>query len=155
MTAATTPGEAPSADDVVVLASRLRLSTTRLARRLRSEADMGLSPSMLSALAMIHVHGPLTLGALAEREGVSPPTVTKVVSRLESEDLVGRTVDPADRRVCRVATTPAGAQILAASRERKNAWLAAHLAAFDEDRRARLAAALEVLEELAAAGEPT
>jgi DNA-binding MarR family transcriptional regulator len=131
------------------------LSTTRLARRLRSEADMGLSLSMLSALAMIHVHGPLTLGALAEREGVSPPTVTKVVSRLESQDLVDRTVDPTDRRVCRVATTPAGERFLAASRERKNAWLAAHLAAFDEDRRARLAAALDVLEELAAAGEPT
>ena len=66
------------------MAGRLRLSATRLARRLRQQADTGLSPSQLSALATIRTHGPLTLGALAEHERVAPPSVTKVVAKLEA-----------------------------------------------------------------------
>jgi DNA-binding MarR family transcriptional regulator len=135
-------------DDIAALAARLRLSTTRLARRLRAEADIGLSPSLLSALAMVHVHGPLTLGHLAEMEGVSPPTVTKVVGRLEQERLVERVIDPTDRRVCRVRTTDAGDALLAASRSRKNAWLAAGLAGLDDTRRHELQSAVGVIEEL-------
>ena len=136
--------------DAVQLAAELRLSVTRLARRLRQAADMGLSPSLLSALAIVHVHGPLTLGALAELEGVSPPTVTRVVNRLEGDDLVERIVDPDDKRVCRVATTDAGNALLDASRERKTAWLAERLAALDAEQLEHLAAAAVVLEQLSA-----
>ena len=138
------------ATDAAQLAAELRLSVTRLARRLRQAADMGLSPSLLSALAIVHVHGPLTLGALAELEGVSPPTVTRVVNRLEGDDLVERIVDPDDKRVCRVATTEAGEALLDASRERKTAWLAERLAALDAEQLAHLAAAAVVLEQLSA-----
>ena len=77
------------------LAARLRLSATRLARRLRQEADAGLTPSQLSALAVIEREGPLTLGALADQEKVAPPSITKVVAKLESIGLVARAVDPA------------------------------------------------------------
>lgn len=132
------------------VAASLRLSTTRLARRLRAEADMGLTPSLLSALAVVHVHGPVTLGALAELEGVSPPTVTKVVNRLQDDDLVERIVDESDKRVCRVVTTGAGERLLDSSRERKNAWLAERLAQLDDEQLAQLSAAARVLETLAA-----
>lgn len=141
------------ADDVAALAARLRLSTTRLARRLRSEADIGLSPSQLSALAAVHVHGPVTLGDLADHERVSRPTVTKVVDRLEQSGFLRRIADDDDRRVCRVAVTDAGRDLVAQSRERKTAWLAARLGGVDRRDRERLAAALDVLDELAA-GEP-
>ena len=90
------------------IAARLRLSATRLARRLRKESGSGLSPSQGSALAAVHNHGPLTLGALAEHERVSPPTITKVVAFLEAEGLVVRSADPADGRVSRVSTTKKG-----------------------------------------------
>ncbi len=136
--------------DAVQLAAELRLSVTRLARRLRQAADMGLSPSLLSARAIVHVHGPLTLGALAELEGVSPPTVTRVVNRLEGDGLVERVVDPDDKRVCRVVTTDRGEALLHASRERKTAWLAERLVALDTDQLADLAAAAAVLEQLSA-----
>lgn len=135
------------------MAARLRLSATRLARRLRSESVAGLSPSQLSALATIHLHGPLMLGELAEREGVSPPTITKVVGRLEVQQFVRRTTDSTDRRICRVESTEEGAGYLQSSRERKNAWLAARIASIDRDGQDRLAAALDVLEELAASGD--
>jgi DNA-binding MarR family transcriptional regulator len=130
------------------IASRLRLSATRLARRLRQEAGAGLSPSQLSALAVISNYGPLTLGALAEHERVAPPSITKVVSKLESDGLVTRTPCPDDRRVCRVVISPDGAALIEESRRRKTAWLTARIHELDPDDQRRLADALDVLDEL-------
>jgi DNA-binding MarR family transcriptional regulator len=131
------------------IAASLRLSATRLARRLRQESDAGLTPSQLSALAAIQNEGPLTLGALADHERVAPPTVTRVVTKLETDGLVQRTSDADDRRVSRVATTTEGDALLAELRKRKTAWLTARLAELDDDQRTRLADALDVLEILA------
>src|SRR5882724_8552771 len=87
------------------IAARLRLNATRLARRLRQESGAGLSPSQQSALAVIANHGPLTLGALAEHERVAPPSITKVVTKLEADGFVTRAADPGDRRIARVAVS--------------------------------------------------
>ena len=131
---APSPSPARTAVAVPEIAARLRLSATRLARRLRQEADTGLSPSQLSALAVIASHGPLTLGALAEHERVAPPTITKVVAKLESDGLVTRKPDPDDRRVSRVAISPPRApRLLEESRRRKTAWLTARLDDLDAD----------------------
>jgi len=127
-------------------AARLRLSATRLARRLRQEADAGLTPSQLSALAVIAHRGPLTLGALAERERVAPPSITKIVHNLEEQGLVLRIGDPDDRRVTRVATSDAGEALIAESRRRKTAWLAGRIGELDVDQQRRLADALDVLD---------
>ena len=135
-------------------AARLRLSATRLARRLRREADTGFTPSQLSALTTIDHHGPLTLGELAERERVAPPSISKAIAKLEAEGLIKRTSDPDDRRVSRVATTAAGDALIAESRRRKTTWLATRIRDLDTEQQARLAAALDVLDELAGQ-EPT
>lgn len=144
----TSPSPARSSIAVPDIASRLRLSATRLARRLRQESSAGLSPSQLSALAVIASHGPMTLGALAEQERVAPPSITKVVSKLESDGLVTRTTCPDDRRVCRVALSPDGAALLEETRRRKTAWLTARISELDPGRQRRLADALDVLDEL-------
>jgi DNA-binding MarR family transcriptional regulator len=144
----TSPSPAGSSLAVPDIASRLRLSATRLARRLRQESSAGLSPSQLSALAVIANHGPMTLGALAEQERVAPPSITKVVSKLESDGLVTRTPCPDDRRVCRVAVSPDGAALLDETRRRKTAWLTARISELDPERQRRLADALDVLDEL-------
>ncbi len=130
------------------IAARLRLSATRLARRLRQESGAGLSPSQQSALSVIANEGPLTLGALAEHERVAPPSITKVVSKLEADGLVVRTPDPADRRVCRVAVSADGAALLEESRRRKTAWLTERISELDDSGRRRLADALDVLDAL-------
>jgi DNA-binding MarR family transcriptional regulator len=130
------------------LASRLRLSATRLARTLRREAGTGLSPSQLSALATIEAHGPIALGALASHERVAPPSITKVIAKLETAGLVSRLPDLVDRRVARVALTDDGITLLREARRRKDAWLAGRLAELDPADRARLADALDVLEGL-------
>jgi DNA-binding MarR family transcriptional regulator len=130
------------------LAGRLRLATARLARQLRLQADTGLSASQHSALASIEAHGPLTLGDLATREQVTPPTITKVAGRLEDDGLVDRTVDPADRRVSRVSITAEGRRRLERSRARRDAALAERLAVLDASDVERLRGAVDVLEAL-------
>jgi DNA-binding MarR family transcriptional regulator len=140
-------------DEVAEVAGRLRLSATRLARRLRQEAGMGLTPSQLAALATVHNHGPLTLGALAEREQVAPPSITKVVTKLEADGFLVRTPDPSDRRVSHVACTRAGAELVEESRRRKTAWLTDRIQELDAESRSRLADALDVLDALTDSGD--
>src|SRR5438045_2344506 len=131
MTTTSNPREATKAPGTAAIAARLRLSATRLARQLRQESDAGLTPSQLSALAAIERHGSLTLGALAEQERVAPPSVTKVVAKLEAAGLVVRRLDEGDRRVAWVSTTPAGTARLAKIRQRKTMWLSAQIARLD------------------------
>lgn len=145
---AVTPTTGVLAPTSGVIAGRLRLSATRLARRLRQEAQTGLSPSQLSALAAVDSHGPLTLGALADHERVAPPTITRVVAKLEADGFLARRRDADDRRVTRVVVTPKGRTLLNASRRRKTEWLSTRLEELDDDQRARLAAALDTLDAL-------
>jgi DNA-binding MarR family transcriptional regulator len=135
--------------DIAEVAARLRLSSTRLARRLRQQAGTGHTPSQLSALATIDHHGPLTLGALADHERVAPPSITKVVAKLEADGLVVRATDADDRRVQRVSTTRAGRNLIAETRRRKTTWLTARIRELPPDEQARLVAALDVLDHLA------
>ena len=92
----------PVAASEAELASRLRLTVTRLARRLRTQLPGELSPSQLATLATVEHLGPITLGELSAAERVKPPTMTKIVACLEEQGLVSRTVDQSDRRVARV-----------------------------------------------------
>ena len=130
------------------LAARLRLVVTRLNRRLRAQADSGLSASAMAALAAIGRRGPLALGELAALEGVRPPTMTVTVAALEAEGLVRRESDPVDRRVARAALTPKGRLRLQQSRTRKNAYLAAQLEALEPDELRVLERAAAILERL-------
>src|SRR4051795_1558868 len=106
------------------LATRLRLALTRAARRLRQEAGSSLSPAQGAALATIDRHGPLTPSELAARERIQRPTATRVLARLEESGLLERAEDPTDRRSSLVTATDAGRALLAAQRERKDAFLA-------------------------------
>ncbi|MGV3759245.1 MAG: MarR family winged helix-turn-helix transcriptional regulator [Actinomycetota bacterium] len=145
------PHASPVAADVDLgdAAARLRLVVTRLARRLRQESTTGHTPSQLSALAVVVNHGPLTLGALADHERVAPPSITKLVTKLEADGLVVRTPDPTDGRVTHVSATKAGHSLIDETRRRKTTWLAARLRALPADEQVRIAEALEVLEHLA------
>src|SRR5260370_14588476 len=106
-------------------APRLRLVTMRLARLLRQHAgtEADLSPTMASTLATISRCGPVTLGRLAELEAVQPPSMTRIVARLEERQLVRREVDQRDRRIARVSLTPAAEALLSELRTRRNEYL--------------------------------
>jgi DNA-binding MarR family transcriptional regulator len=135
------------------LASRLRFAIARLARLLRQQDQSGFGPTLVAALATIERHGPITLGELAGREQVAPPTITKVAEKLEAAGLVTRTTDVADRRVNRVALTAKGTKQLAVYRTRRTEWLASRLRNLSPAEHEQLIAALPVLERLIAVQE--
>jgi DNA-binding MarR family transcriptional regulator len=128
------------------LASRLRVDFARVARRLRQEAGTGLSPSLTSALASVERCGPLTPSELATVERVQRPTVTRLLVRLSELGLVSRTPDPADRRSTLISVTPAGSELLAGGRTRKDVFLSERLAGLSAADRATLERAAELLE---------
>ena len=132
------------------LASSLRLSVTRLARRLRQQAsaEAEVSPSQLATLSSVERLGPVTLGDLAAVERVQPPTMTRIVAGLEEAGLVSRHVDERDRRIARVQTTVAGRKFLERTRSRKDVYLSSRIRTLDADDRAVLARAAVILERL-------
>jgi DNA-binding MarR family transcriptional regulator len=129
--------------DTAALAARLRLAVTRLARKLRREAEPGITPSMLAALSSVDRQGPLTMSELCSVEQVQPPSMTRIVAALVELSLVTREPDPSDGRVAWVAATAEGRRLLERSRGRKEAYLAKALRGLD-------AHELETLEEAAA-----
>ena len=138
-------GAGPATAGVAELAATLRLVIGRLDRRLRQHAIGGLTASQLSALAAIERHEPLPLGKLAKLEGVSPPTLTGIVSRLADRGLVLREQDTADARSTVVSVTEAGHETLAAVRNERTAFLVRRLERLDPADRDRLSEAVGVL----------
>ncbi len=133
------------------LASTLRLSVMRLARRLRAErADTSLSLSQLATLATLDRHGPLTPGELAAHERVQPPSMTRLASTLLAAGLARRDPHPTDGRQVLLRITPEGSAILLEDRRRRDAWLARQLRDLDPADVEVLARATAVLDRLAA-----
>ena len=134
--------------DTTELASRLRLGVTRLARKLRREAEPGITQSQLSGLATIERHGPMTIGELSGAEQVQPPTMTKIAAALVDAGLVARETDPDDRRIAWLRATPEGARLLQRSRKRKEAYLAKRMRSLEPRQLAVLEEATEILEQI-------
>jgi DNA-binding MarR family transcriptional regulator len=69
-------------------------------------APHGLHPGQDNLLMVLWTHPGLRQAELARRLGVEPPTVTRMVQRLERAGLVERVRDPHDARLLRVRATP-------------------------------------------------
>jgi DNA-binding MarR family transcriptional regulator len=134
------------------LATRLRVAVTRLNRRLRQQSLAGLSPAQASALGTVNRLDSPTLGELAAAEQVQPPTVTRLVTSLESSGLVSRETDRVDRRVVRVRITAEGRRTLQRIRTLKNAYLTRRLAALEPAEQEQAEALTTLLEHLVADG---
>jgi DNA-binding MarR family transcriptional regulator len=136
------------------LATTLRISVSRLARRLRVErtvpgqAEPVLSDTQFAALATLEKHGAMSPGELAGHERVQPPSMTRVIAALEEWQLVTRAAHASDRRQVVLTVTPAGRVLVAKSRRRRDAWLARRLNELTPQERATLRAAAPILEKL-------
>lgn len=139
---------AASTVDVAALASQIRLGVTRLARKLRREGDVDVTPTLLSALSTIERHGPMTAGALAAHEQVRKPTVTRLIGTLVDRGLIERLPDPLDGRVTWVRTSPDGRKFLQRIRRRKDEYLARRMKQLSTHDLATLERASLILERL-------
>src|ERR1039457_1759092 len=121
------------------LATALRISVSRLARRLRAQRAVSgmteavLSETQLAALSALEVHHAMTPG---------------VIAVLTERNLVLKSPHPRDRRQVILTVTGEGRAVVQSVRRRKDAWLAQRLAELTSAERATLRAAVPILEKL-------
>jgi DNA-binding MarR family transcriptional regulator len=129
---------------------RLGDAIASLVRVTRREVALPLGASTVAALRTVADQGPLRTGDLARHEGVTGPTLSRIVAVLEDEGYVERTADTDDRRVVWLEATSSGRRVLdGVGRERARVF-ADRVQRLTPDQATRLAAALDALEALAA-----
>ena len=134
------------------LAKTLREAIQRLTRRVRQARPVGdLTFSQLSALTSLQLAGALTPRELADTERVQPPTMTKIVGKLEERGLVVRTPHPTDGRQVILSPTEKGRAVYAQFEKARNEWLAGALAALTPQEREALEQAAKILQKVAKA----
>ena len=119
---------------MVAVADALRPSLLRVGRELRREARaVGASSEQVAILVSVKYSPGIGVGELAAREHVSAAAMSKLVSRLERDGLVGRTPVEGDRRRFGLEVTSEGHRLLRRVRSRRTAWLAKRLRGLGED----------------------
>jgi DNA-binding MarR family transcriptional regulator len=134
------------ADSDARLAADLSLAVMRLARQLRFRNPQSpVSLSQLSALTTLANEGAMTPGALAIRERVRPPSMTRVIASLADEGFVDRAPHPVDGRQVVVSVSESGAELVKAARRARQEWLAERLAMLDSDKLCTLRKAADII----------
>ena len=138
-------------DDHSAAASALRIATFRLARRMRTQRAVdSMSDGQFAVLAALWVHGPHTLGELAERERVSAPSMNRTVNCLQETDYVVRSADENDGRKVVISLTETGRAVVDETARRRDAWVEAALDQLSPDERDTLAKAAEIMQRMVA-----
>jgi len=136
------------------LASDLRLAVLRLNRRLRAQrTDARVSLTHISALSTLHLLGPMTPGALAAKERVQPPSMTRIIAVLEHLGFIGRAAHPTDGRQVIVSVLPPGAEYLQAEINAREAWLDSRLSELKAEQLQTLRAASDIIEQMVGSTE--
>lgn len=131
------------------LAIDLRTAIMRTSRRLRVEATGDvITPGQYTVLAVLNSDGATTLRALADREHVQAPSMTRIVNALADQGFVSRAANPDDGRQVRVDITDAGRAVLEEARNQRTAWLAQRVAGLSEEDRLVLSRAANIMQEM-------
>ncbi|MET0698223.1 MAG: MarR family transcriptional regulator [Mycobacterium sp.] len=80
------------------------------ARFLSDRAELTASAAFV--MNRVCREGPIRLTLLAAKEGVSQPSMTQLIQRLERQQLVVRLADPDDGRACLVGITAHGREVI-------------------------------------------
>ncbi|MFE4867464.1 MarR family winged helix-turn-helix transcriptional regulator [Streptomyces sp. NPDC056682] len=143
------------ADDISTSALRaardVRVVFNRLRRRLREVADtQDLTPSQVSALALVDKSGAASASALAAAEGVRPQSMAATLTALDQQGLIQRRPDPQDGRRQLVTLTEAGRERAAGNRQARVEWLTRALQdRCTEEERGMIIEAMALMERLA------
>ena len=101
-------------------AVKLQHLATRLIRMARSPAgEGGITSSQYSAMAVLNDKGAISLVALARLEGVSHPTMSRIVAGLVRAGHVTRSANPADKRSQLLELSDEGRDLYLAKAERR------------------------------------
>jgi DNA-binding MarR family transcriptional regulator len=147
-----TAPDAGGQPDLSPAASRLRIATFRLARRMRTQRAVdSMSDGQFAVLAALRVHGTHTLGELAERERVSAPSMNRTVNCLQESGYIVRGADEHDGRKVVISLTPEGEAVVEVTARRRDAWVESSLAELTPAERETLAAAAAIMERMVAA----
>ena len=92
--------------DMMTLLGRFKQELARIAD------ERGLTQVQLAAIYMVHQHGELAMGKVANVLHCDPSNVTGVVDRLVNHNLVIRQENPADRRAKTIALTEEGHKLI-------------------------------------------
>lgn len=128
------------------IAEELRPAVLRLARQLRRETEaLGVTSQQVTLLWLVRTRPGLSLRELASEEGISAPSLSGHVDRLETLGLLRRVRSTEDRRRVGLELTTEGESLLKRVRARRTTWLAERLALLSDDERDRLEGALPTL----------
>jgi DNA-binding MarR family transcriptional regulator len=132
------------------LPGRLGVAVQMLAHAGKAGGARGdLTPTRLTALAVLASAGPMRMGGLASRLGVQVSTMSRIVDIMVASGWAERMPDAADHRACVIGITSAGTALMDSVRQDTASRLADGVARLDHDDLMVLQAALPVLESLA------
>jgi len=127
----------------------LRLTIMRLARRLRAQrADGEVADNQRSVLFFLNDNGAQSLGAAAEHDMISPPSMNRIVNALVERGYVTRVTNVEDARKVSIEITDTGRSFVKETRRKRDAWFASRLAKLTPEERAILDRAAPVLRKL-------
>jgi DNA-binding MarR family transcriptional regulator len=130
-------------DSLVENLFRLWREIRRAGKTVARQRDLTIQQFLI--LRLLDRHGPLPMGELARRVGVTPGSMTTACKRLERMGLVERRRGDGDGRVVVVTVTAEAAATLAAWRERQREALRGLLATLSEAEQAELGRLVEKL----------
>jgi len=104
-----------------------------------------VTSNQVTLLWLVRSRPGLSLRELAGEEGISAPSLSGHVDRLEAAGLLRRVRSTDDRRRVGLELTPEGQSLLRRVRARRTTWLAARLAVLSDEERAHIDAALPAL----------
>jgi DNA-binding MarR family transcriptional regulator len=131
---------------VADMASLVAETAMRLHRRSRQEDRVhGITGARMAVLDRLVSAGPLPLTELANAEAVSAATMARIVDGLEEGKLVLRVRTAPDGRVVKIVPTTLGRTFVASARSRRLRWLESFLGGLDDDERASIDRALDIL----------
>jgi len=100
-------------NELVAASARSSAQHERIVRA----ADLPLTGASLALLRLVERHGPIAVGDVARRVGVTASTASRQLAPLEEHGLIERASDPGDARIARLRATRAGERALERARD--------------------------------------
>lgn len=137
-------------DDPNDLGAQLVSAIAKVNRWASKHSRMPIPSGQARLLSLVDAHSQARIGALAEADHCSQPTMTAQVKRLEAQGLLQRTEDATDGRASIISLTEEGRAMLADIRRARSAVMGDVLTELSEEDREVLSRANVLLRRIAA-----